>query len=424
MCVDCGRNFEPGLRLRCECGGLLEVVHEFPWVDRDLFDGRLSQRSGAYGSGVWRFKELIYPGLDMGQIVSRQEGNTNIYTHKRLTEYTGIGKIAAKHEGENPSGSFKDRGMTVGVSEAERLGVSSVACASTGNTSASLASFAATTGMNCVVFIPEGMIAFGKLAQALSYGATVLQVRGDFDAAMWLVQEASAELGLYLLNSVNPWRIEGQKSIIFELIQQRGWEPPNWIVLPAGNLGNTSAFGKALRELKSQGLIDDVPRLASVRAEGANPFYSLWAEREETLTPMEPHTVASAIKIGNPVSWKKAIRSIEETDGVVEQISDQEIMDAKAVVDRCGIGCEPASAASVAGARKLMDVGVIDPGDDVVCILTGNLLKDPGATVNYHTGVIEGVSPRFSNTPVVVNADLASVEEALDKLALMGSRKE
>jgi threonine synthase len=424
MCVDCGRDFEPGLRLRCECGGLLEVMHEFPWVDKDLFDRRLSHRSGAYGSGVWRFKELVYPDLDVGRIVSRQEGNTNVYVHERFTEYTGIGKIAVKHEGENPSGSFKDRGMTVGVSEAVRLGASSVACASTGNTSASLASFAATIGMNCVVFIPEGMIAYGKLAQALSYGATVLQVRGDFDAAMWLVQEASAELGLYLLNSVNPWRIEGQKSIIFELIQQRGWEPPDWIVLPAGNLGNTSAFGKALRELKSQGLIDDVPRLASVQAEGANPFYSLWSEREDSLTPMEPHTVASAIKIGNPVSWKKAIRSIEATDGVVEQVSDQEIMDAKAVVDRCGIGCEPASAASVAGARKLEAVGVIDPGDDVVCILTGNLLKDPGATVNYHTGVIEGVSPKFSNTPVVVNADLASVEEALDNINLMGSRKE
>jgi threonine synthase len=424
MCVDCGRDFEPGLRLRCECGGLLEVVHEFPWVDRALFDGRLSQRSGVYGSGVWRYKELVYPDLEIGQIVSRQEGNTNIYAHKRLTEYTGIKKIAVKHEGENPSGSFKDRGMTVGVSEAVRLAASSVACASTGNTSASLASFAATTGMNCVVFIPEGMIAYGKLAQALSYGATVLQVRGDFDAAMWLVQEASVELGLYLLNSVNPWRIEGQKSIMFELIQQRGWEPPDWIVLPAGNLGNTSAFGKALRELKSQGLIDDLPRLASVQAEGANPFYSLWSEREESLSSMEPHTVASAIKIGNPVSWKKAIRSIEETDGVVEQVSDQEIMDAKAVVDSCGIGCEPASAASVAGAMKLTDVGVIDPGENVVCILTGNLLKDPGATVNYHTGVIEGVSPKFSNTPVVVNADLASVEEALDNLALAGSRKE
>jgi len=421
MCIECGREYEPGLQLRCGCGGLLEVLHEFPWVDRALFDGRPSRVGSPMGSGVWRFKELIYPDLNEDQIVSRQEGNTNLYSHKRLSEYTGVEKVIVKHEGENPSGSFKDRGMTVGVSEAARLGASSVACASTGNTSASLASFAATTGMGCVVFIPEGMIAYGKLAQALSYGATVLQVRGDFDAAMWLVQEASAELGLYLLNSVNPWRIEGQKSIIFELIQQRGWESPDWIVLPAGNLGNTSAFGKALRELKSQGLIDDVPRLASIQAEGANPFYSLWAEREESLTPMEPHTVASAIKIGNPVSWKKAIRAIEETNGVVEQVSDQEIMDAKAVVDRCGIGCEPASAASVAGARKLTEVGVIEPGDDVACILTGNLLKDPGATVNYHTGVIEGVSPKYSNTPVVVNADLASVEEALDNITLMDS---
>jgi len=423
MCIDCGRDYEPGLRLRCECGGLLEVMHEFPWVDRDLFDGRLSQRGGAFGSGVWRFKELVYPGLDESSIVSKMEGNTNVYAHARLAEYTGIKSIAAKHEGENPSGSFKDRGMTVGVSEAVRLGASSVACASTGNTSASLASYAATTGMKCVVFIPEGMIAYGKLAQALSYGATVLQVRGDFDAAMWLVQEASAELGLYLLNSVNPWRIEGQKSIVFELIQQRGWEPPDWIVLPAGNLGNTSAFGKALREMKALGLIDNVPRLASVQAEGANPFYSLWAEREETLTPMEPHTVASAIKIGRPVSWKKAIRCIEETDGVVEQVSDQEIMDAKAVVDSCGIGCEPASAASIAGARKLADLGVISPEEDVVCILTGNLLKDPGATVNYHTGVVEGVSPSFRNTPMVVNADLASVEEALNKQELGDSEE-
>ncbi|MDP6457747.1 MAG: threonine synthase [Candidatus Bathyarchaeota archaeon] len=424
MCVDCGRNFELGLRLRCKCRGLLEVVHEFPWMDRAIFDERLSQRSGPYRSGVWRFKELVYSGLDMSWIVSKQEGNTNIYAHQRLKEYTGIRKITVKHEGENPSGSFKDRGMTVGISEAARLGVSSVACASTGNTSASLASFAATNGMNCIVFIPEGMIAYGKLAQALSYGATVLQVRGDFDAAMWLVQEASAELGLYLLNSVNPWRIEGQKSIIFELIQQRGWESPDWIVLPAGNLGNTSAFGKALRELKSQGLIDAMPRLASIQAEGANPFYSLWAEREESLIPIEPYTVASAIKIGNPVSWKKAIRVIEETNGVVEQVSDQEIMDAKAVVGRCGVGCEPASAASVAGARKLVDVGIINPQDDVVCILTGNLLKDPGATVNYHTGVIDGVRPRFANTAVVVNADLASVEAVLNNRALIGSRNE
>ncbi len=423
-CIECNREYEPGRQLRCGCGGLLEVVHEFPEVDRELFDSRLNASRGPGGSGVWRFKELVYPGLNEKSLVSRGEGNTNVYSHRRLSEYTGMERLSVKHEGENPTGSFKDRGMTVGVSEAVRIGVGSVACASTGNTSASLASYAATAGLHCVVFIPEGMIAYGKLAQALSFGATVLQVRGDFDAAMWLVQEASEELGLYLLNSVNPWRIEGQKSIIFELIQQRGWEPPDWIVVPAGNLGNTSAFGKALRELEDLGLIDEVPRLAAVQAEGADPFYRLWSEGEETLMPVVPDTVASAIKIGNPVSWRKAIKAIEYTGGVVEHVSDQEIMDAKAVVDGCGIGCEPASAASVAGARVLREKGIIDQGEEAVCILTGNLLKDPGATVSYHTGVIKGINPRFPNTPIVVNADLASVSDVLDNLALTGSRRE
>jgi len=406
-CIECGRECEPGLILRCECGGLLEVEHEHPPVKRSLFDARSS------GSGVWRFKELVYPGLDEECVVSRPEGNTNVYRHGKLADYVGVGGVSLKHEGENPTGSFKDRGMTVGVSEAVRLGVSSVACASTGNTSASLASYAAMAGLDCAVFIPEGMIAFGKLAQALAYGARVLQIRGNFDDAMRIVQEASVELGLYLLNSVNPWRIEGQKSIVFELIQQRGWEPPDWIVVPAGNLGNTSAFGKALREMESLGLIDEVPRIASIQAEGADPFYRLWKGEGKNLEPLKPETVASAIKIGNPVSWRKAIGSIKFTDGVVEHVSDQEIMDAKAVVDRCGFGCEPASAASVSGAKKLVETGVIAPGEEVVCILTGNLLKDPEASVSYHMGEIDGVDPRFSNRPSIIDADLTSVENAL-----------
>jgi threonine synthase len=411
-CIGCGRRHEPGTQLRCQCGELLEVEHEFSPVDRGFFDSRL-RSLGPSGSGVWRYKELIYPELDDLHVVSRPEGNTSLYRHRRLSEYAGVEDVSLKHEGENPTGSFKDRGMTVGVSEAKRIGAASVACASTGNTSASLASYAAMAGIDCVVFIPEGMIAYGKLAQALSYGARVLQIRGNFDDAMRVVQEASNELGLYLLNSVNPWRIEGQKSIVFELIQQRGWEPPDWIVVPAGNLGNTSAFGKALTEMESLGLIGEVPRLASIQAEGANPFYRLWKEGGEYLQPVKPETVASAIKIGNPVSWRKAMKAIRATDGIVHQVSDQEIMDAKAVVDSCGIGCEPASAASVAGLKDLVERGIIDPGDEVVCILTGNLLKDPEASVRYHTGVVEGVSPRFANPPVEVEADLASVEEAL-----------
>ena len=411
-CIDCGRGYEPGRRLRCGCGELLEAVHDFPRVDRGLFDRRRGAPLGPYDSGVWRFKELVYPGLDEGQVISRPEGNTSLYHHWRMSEYAGLDRLSLKHEGENPTGSFKDRGMTVGVSEAIRIGATTVACASTGNTSASLASYAAMAGLGCVVFIPSGMIAYGKLAQTLSYGARVLQIRGDFDDAMRIVQEASCELELYLLNSVNPWRIEGQKSIVFELIQQRGWDPPDWIVVPAGNLGNTSAFGKALTEMEALGLIRDKPRIASIQAEGANPFYRLW-RGGGSLEIVKPETLASAIKIGNPMSWRKALRAIETTDGVVEQVSDQEILDAKAVVDMSGIGCEPASAASVAGAKKLAEAGIIDPGEDVVCILTGNLLKDPEASVLYHTGSMAGVEPRFPNPPVTIEADVASVEEAL-----------
>ena len=416
-CIDCSRSYEPGTRFRCDCGGLLEVKHEFPDMSHKTFDDRLGTLAGPFGSGVWRYKELINPSIDDSHIVSRPEGNTNLYSHTNLSDYVGLRDLTLKHEGENPTGSFKDRGMTVGMSEALRLGAKMVACASTGNTSASLAAYSAKAGIGCAVFIPEGMIAYGKLAQALSYGAKVLQVKGNFDDAMRLVQGASDKLGLYLLNSINPWRIEGQKSIIFELMQQRHWNPPDWIAVPAGNLGNTSAFGKALREMTHLGLINESPKLIAVQAEGANPFYNLMKEGEGALSPMNPHTVATAIKIGNPVSWKKARRSIEETGGLVEEVSDQEIMDAKAIVDRSGIGCEPASAASVAGVRKLVEAGSIDSRDDVVCILTGNLLKDPGASVDYHMGYIEGVQPRFANLPEVVEADLESVEIALTKLS-------
>jgi threonine synthase len=416
-CIECGKTYPAENRFRCDCGGLLDVVHKFEDVDRSLFNYRLGSLKKPYNSGVWRFKEIVNPSIDDLYIVSRSEGNTNQYTHPKLSEYVGLKNLITKHEGENPTGSFKDRGMTVGISEARKLGAKSVVCASTGNTSASLAAYAAQAGLDCVVFIPEGEITFGKLAQALSYGARVLQISGNFDDAMRIVQEVSNELGLYLLNSVNPWRIEGQKTIIFEMLQQRGWSPPNWIIVPAGNLGNTSAFGKAILEAEALGLIDEVPHVASIQAQGANPFYSLWKRGGESLEPMKPVTVASAIKIGNPLSWKKARRSIEETGGLVEEVSDQEIMDAKAIVDRSGIGCEPASAASVAGVRKLVEAGSIDSNEDVVCVLTGNLLKDTNASIDYHTGRIDGVKPRFANFPEVIEADLESVERALTGLS-------
>jgi len=416
-CGLCGREYPPGRRVRCSCGGLLEVEHEFPGgVDASLFDGRLSVLDPPYNSGVWRFKEVIHPGIDERFIVSRGEGNTNLYRHGRLSAYVGLERLWVKHEGENPTGSFKDRGMTVGISEARRLGVEAVICASTGNTSASLAAYAAQAELRCIVLLPGGGVAYGKLAQAIAYGARVIEVEGNFDSAMKLLEEAVETLNLYPLNSINPWRLEGQKSIVLELLQQRRWRPPDWIVLPAGNLGNTSAFGKALREAVELELIGETPRLAAIQAEGANPFYKLWKEGGEELRAVEkPKTIASAIRIGRPVNWRRALRTIKWTDGVVEEVSDQEIMDAKAIIDRCGIGCEPASAASVAGARKLVEMGVIDPGEEVVCILTGNLLKDPENTVRYHQGELEGVKPRFANRILRIEPELEELEKAIGK---------
>jgi len=316
-----------------------------------------------------------------------------------------------KHEGENPTGSFKDRGMTVAVSEAMRAGAETVACASTGNTSASMAAYAAQAGLRAAVFVPEGEVSLGKLAQALAYGARVIQVRGNFDDAMRLVREASRQLNLFVLNSLNPWRIEGQKSIVFEALQQMRWSPPDWIVVPAGNLGNASAFGKALKELGRLGILESTPRIAAVQAEGANPFYRLWREGGSRLEPVKPSTVASAIKIGDPVSWVKALDAVKFTSGVVEQVSDSEILEAKAVVDASGVGCEPASAASVAGARKLAEAGVIEADEEVLCVLTGNILKDAETTIRFHSGEL-GPSRRV-NRPVTVDADLGSIEEAL-----------
>jgi threonine synthase len=364
-------------------------------------------------SGVWRYRELILP-VPPATIVSRPEGNTPLYQHPRLSDWVGVDHLLLKHEGENPSGSFKDRGMTVGVTQACRLGARAVACASTGNTSASMAAYAALAGIPAIVFIPQGKIAAGKLAQALAYGAHTLQVAGDFDDAMRLVQRICDDLGIYLLNSLNPFRLEGQKSIIFEIVQGLEWQSPDWIVLPAGNLGNTAAFGKALYELKELGLIGHLPRLAAVQAVGANPFYQSYQMGFRQEVRVQAETIATAIRIGAPVSYERAVRSIRWTNGMVTQVSDAEIMDAKAMVDRAGIGCEPASAAAVAGVRKMVSEGIIRPGERVVAVLTGNLLKDPGATVSYHTGEWSGA--HFANQPRQVSAQPDEVRKVIESI--------
>lgn len=379
QCVTCSRTYDiMEVRYTCDCGGLLSV--ERPGIiDRDAFDDRRTSRADIDRSGVWRFREAV---LNLDNVVTHPEGGTRLYKRKGLL---------FKHEGENPTGSFKDRGMTVAVTQAVRVGASAVACASTGNTSASLAAYAAQAGLRAIVFVPSGKISSGKLAQTLAYGATCLQVRGDFDASMRLVREACDRLGIYLLNSINPFRIEGQKTIIWELLQDLGWEPPDWIVVPAGNLGNTSAFGKALREAFAYGWITRMPRLASIQAHGANPFFRSYRESFATRHRISAETIASAIRIGDPVSYDKAVAAIGDTRGIVEEVTDDEIMAAKREIDGMGIGCEPASAATLAGVKKLRAAGVMHEGEQIVCVLTGHILKDPEA--NYRPENVVEIDP-------------------------------
>ena len=394
--------------MRCDCASILEIAQNSEYVKEKLsvklLDKRLGIKKFPFGSGVWRYREMVAP-IDERFIVSRNEGNTSLYNSRRVSEFSGVKakNLHLKAEGENPTMSFKDRGMTVAVSAANMLGYKRVACASTGNTSASMASYAAFAQMENFVFIPEGNISMGKLSQALAYGANTLQINGNFDDAMELVQDACSKIGLYLLNSINPFRIEGQKTIIIEAIQQLSWNAPDWVVLPAGNLGNTSAIGKALKEMYEIGFIDSIPRIAAIQSDGANPFYRSFKDDFESFSPVKnPETIATAIKIGNPVSWKKAADVIRFTKGIVEEVSDQQIMDAKFEIDRAGIGCEPASAASVAGLKKLVENGIIKHDESVVGILTGNMLKDTDAIINYHSGKLKGIQTRNANMPVKV----------------------
>ncbi|MHB0970560.1 MAG: threonine synthase [Thermoanaerobaculia bacterium] len=402
QCIGCGRQFDIAeIRYTCDCGNLLSVERTAGWsrlIDRATFDARLGDRRPESQSGVWRFREAVMD-VDVRDIVTHPEGGTHLYAREALSRWAGVEQTFFKHEGENPTGSFKDRGMTVGMTQAKRVGARAVACASTGNTSASLAAYAAQAGMKSVVFIPEGKVALGKLAQSLAYGATVLQIKGDFDAAMKLVSDAASQLGIYLLNSINPFRIEGQKTIVWEMLQDLAWDAPDWIFVPAGNLGNTSAFGKAIREAHEAGWIAKVPRIAAIQATGANPFYRSFAEGFAKRYSVTAETVATAIRIGNPVSYDKARASIEHTKGVVDQVTDEELLAAKREIDRAGIGCEPASACSLAGLRKLRERGVVKPSDRVVCVLTGNVLKDPdiivksaGAEIRQIEATVEAVA--------------------------------
>jgi threonine synthase len=394
------------------CGGLLEAVYPDlggadPW--KKIWRERRMSNAPIDQSGVWRYREFL-PFLDSyDRVVTLREGSTPLLDAPRAAQYGGLDRLTFKHQGFNPTGSFKDNGMTCGVAQAIRLGLKRVACVSTGNTSASMAAYASAAGLEPMIFIPHGNISYGKLAQALEYGARTFQVEANFDQILALVRRLAEQAGIYLLNSINPFRIEGQKTIMVEMMDQRDWRVPDWVVLPGGNLGNTSAFGKALREMKSLGLIDRLPRLAVIQAEGAAPFFELMRSSDQShLAAVEhPETLATAIKIGDPVSWPKALYEIATSQGVVEKVTEQEIADAKAVIGQCGIGCEPASAATLAGIRKLVRAGTIRQEADAVAVLTGNVLKDPDYIYRYHTGVLCGpqenpIEPTFGNKPVLV----------------------
>jgi threonine synthase len=370
-----------------KCGELLEVDVALDSVDaaalKSLWSARRTSRDPRDISGVWRYREFL-PQYDAAEVVTLGEGNTPLVRGQRTAAWAGVDSLQFKHLGWNPTGCFKDLGMTAGMTEALHCGAKVVACASTGNTAASLAAYAARAGLAGRVYLPAGQVSLNKLAQALDFGAEVVEVEGSFDDALNTLLDKTNE-GIYFLNSINPFRIEGQKTTMFELMDQLNWEAPDYLVVPGGNLGNSAAFAKAFDELLRYGFIDRAPHMIVVQAAGANPFAQLWRNQSTELVPVaEPETVATAIRIGNPRSWKKSLRGVRATGGQVLDVTDDEIAEAKAVIGRDGIGCEPASAATLAGLRKLRASGEIAKSASVVAILTGHGLKDTNFIIRAH----------------------------------------
>jgi threonine synthase len=400
-CINCGSKYaiDEIVYFCRKCGDLLEVKYE----NGELEGAAKKSEWRSMPLSVWRYRDFM-PIRDASKIVSLNEGGTGFHRCLRLGEKLGLKQLYVKNEGENPTGSFKDRGMTVGVSKAVELGVNAVICASTGNTSASLAAYAAKAGLQCAVLIPSGKIAYGKLAQAMIYGAKVLQVRGNFDQALDIVLKLSEKHGsIYLLNSINPFRIEGQKSLGYEICDQLNQEAPDRIIVPVGNAGNISAIWKGYREFHDLGLVEGLPMMTGIQAAGSAPIAHAIKMGSDTIVPVgKPETVATAIRIGAPVSWKKALNAIHESHGTAETVTDDEILSAQKLLARVeGLFVEPASASSIAGLIKLVDNGTISKDERVVCVTTGHGLKDPDTAV------------KVSEKPVEVDADITAIEDAL-----------
>jgi threonine synthase len=419
-CFGCGARIsgtEAQPDFRCVlCGDLFEV--EYPgWGQRGgndrpnpgalkwLWRERRCSSEALDHSGVWRFRELL-PILDsFGDVVTLREGNTPLYQLTRASKALGIDQLYAKHQGMNPTGSFKDTGMTAAMSVAKERGFKWVACASTGNTSAAMAAYAARAGLRSLVLIPEGKIAWGKLSQAMDYGAVTCQIKADFDGCLRLLTQIVKEAPIHLLNSVNPYRLEGQKTPAFEIAEAFDWNVPDHLIVPGGNLGNSSALGKGFRELRELGLVARMPRISVVQAAGANPLVRSFEESHGTaLEPVEAHTRATAIRIGNPASWRKAVRVIQDTDGWCLDVSEAEIAIAKTELGAEGLGCEPASAVTLAGLKKLCARGAIASSETVVLVLTGHTLKDADYTIDFHRGEL-----LKENETVGLEAEIASL---------------
>ncbi|HEY3616423.1 MAG TPA: threonine synthase [Candidatus Sulfotelmatobacter sp.] len=433
-CIACGDLSDRASQdFRCaHCGDLLEITYpdwkesgsaaqdlKSTWRQRRLSQAAIDQ------SGVWRFRELL-PALAGDQpAITLREGNTPLYELPQCARITGVPRLFAKHQGLNPTGSFKDAGMTVAATFAQLAGFRWVACASTGNTSASMAAYAARGGMRSLVLVPEGKISWSKLSQALDYGAVTCQLRTDFDGCLRLLQELVLRAPVYQLNSINPFRLEGQKTLALELLEQLDWQPPHHIVVPGGNLGNSSAIGKALLEMRDLGLISRLPKLSVIQAEGANALVRTLREAGgKRLISVRAETRATAVRIGNPASWKKAIHVLEATGGACEQVTEIEIAQAKAEIGAEGIGCEPASAVTLAGLKKLVKQGFVKPDDSVVLVLTGNLLKDPDFTMGFHRGDLfkgtpdenaSGALNSLRRPPTVLDATLEAVTRVLEQ---------
>ncbi|MDP7080577.1 MAG: threonine synthase [Candidatus Undinarchaeales archaeon] len=396
-CIACDREIPDGIRYTCDCGGLLEVRYDLAAT------GASKEAFASRPPGVWRYRELLPVAPDVTP-VSLEEGNTGLHRCKRLASELGSGPLWMKNEGENPTGSFKDRGMTVGVTVARELGASFVGCASTGNTSASLSAYAARSGMRCLVILPVEKIAKGKLSQAIAHGAEIIGIEGGFDVAMRLIKEACDRYDIYLLNSLNPYRLEGQKTLGFEVVEALGWEVPDWIVLPVGNAGNISAIWKGLKELRELGIIDRLPRMAGVQAAGAAPIAAMVREGRDDFAPvLAPETLATAIRIGNPVNWPKAIRAIKESNGTALAVSDESILSAQRRLARQeGLFVEPASASPIAGLEALLEEGTIGADERVVCVTTGTGLKDPNIVID-----------RYPDPIVRIDADIEEIGKVI-----------